>query len=206
MRHTNASIQNGPFTIRRFSAQFSKQNSVQDDSGIETKKQIIQLRAQQRELLRNYDESLRELHIYDEEDMSEEDRLILRVARIFGECEVGAPKNFIKEVKKYIKRWKTTARLEDAVKRAILNIVVKNPELEDEELLSILMNYCFNYLLANNESVAVKVYSMEVLYNISNKIPEIKGELISVIEEQIKKGTPAIKSIGRKQLKKLYRD
>ena len=98
-----------------------KLTSLEEGADEETKKQIAQLRAQQRELLRNYDESLSELHIYDEEDMSEEDRLILRVARIFGECEIGAPKNFIKEVKRYIKKWKTTPRLEEAIERAIDN-------------------------------------------------------------------------------------
>lgn len=98
-----------------------KLTSLEESADEETKKQITELRVQQKELLKNYDKSLRDLHIYDEEEMSEEDRLILRVARIFGECEIGAPKNFIKEVKKYIKKWKTTPRLEEAIKRATEN-------------------------------------------------------------------------------------
>ena len=98
-----------------------KLSTLEENADEKTKNEINQLKAQQRELLRNYDESLRELHIYDEEDISEEDRLILRVARIFGECEVGAPKSFIKEVKKYIKKWKTTDRLQEAMQRAIEN-------------------------------------------------------------------------------------
>jgi pSer/pThr/pTyr-binding forkhead associated (FHA) protein len=98
-----------------------KLTTLEENASEETKNEIAVLKAQQRELLRNYDESLRELHIYDEEDISEEDRIILRVARIFGECEVGAPKNFIKEVKKYIKKWKTTDRLNEAIQRALEN-------------------------------------------------------------------------------------
>ena len=98
-----------------------KLSELEENASEETKKEISQLKAQQKALLRNYDESLRELHIYDEEDMSEEDRIILRVARIFGECEIGAPNNFVKEVKRYIKKWKTTKRLEEAMQRALQN-------------------------------------------------------------------------------------
>lgn len=95
------------------------EENLGQDADSETKGKIESIRSQQRELLRNYDQALSDLHIYDEDDMSEEDRLILRISRIFGECEIAAPKNFTKEVKRYIKKWKTTDRLKLAMQRAL---------------------------------------------------------------------------------------
>jgi membrane-bound lytic murein transglycosylase D len=49
---------------------------------------------------------------------TEEERLILKMARLFGECELALPDGFMKEVKSYIKKWKSTGRLAKAMRRA----------------------------------------------------------------------------------------
>ncbi|HUU03711.1 MAG TPA: FHA domain-containing protein [Myxococcota bacterium] len=46
-----------------------------------------------------------------------EDRLIFKVARLFGECELNMPRKFTEEVKDYIEKWKSTSRLREAVRR-----------------------------------------------------------------------------------------
>lgn len=43
--------------------------------------------------------------------------LILRMARLFGECQLDVPADFVDEVKRYIARWKATPRLENAIRR-----------------------------------------------------------------------------------------
>jgi membrane-bound lytic murein transglycosylase D len=53
--------------------------------------------------------------------LREEDRLILQVARLFGECEINMPTDFVDEVKRYIDKWKTTPRLENAIRRLAAN-------------------------------------------------------------------------------------
>ncbi len=50
-------------------------------------------------------------------DMSEEDKIIMRVARIFGECDINIPDGFLKEVKKYINKWRRSTRLKNAIRR-----------------------------------------------------------------------------------------
>jgi soluble lytic murein transglycosylase-like protein len=50
--------------------------------------------------------------------MSEQDRAVFHVARLFGECEATMPKDFLKEVNKYIRRWKSTERLSASIRRA----------------------------------------------------------------------------------------
>jgi hypothetical protein len=52
---------------------------------------------------------------------------------------------------------------------------------------------------------AVKMFSMNILYNISEAEPDLKPELAAVIEDQLPKGTPGLKNSGQKMLKKLYR-
>ena len=53
--------------------------------------------------------------------LTPQDRLILRVTRLFGECEVAAPREYLGEVNRYINQWRRTPRFEDAVKRAQAN-------------------------------------------------------------------------------------
>lgn len=43
--------------------------------------------------------------------------IILRMARLFGECQLDVPDDFVDEVKRYIARWKATPRLENAIRR-----------------------------------------------------------------------------------------
>ena len=76
--------------------------------------------ARRREMERNYEQMLTALHFYDPK-MTEQQKLIMRVARIFGECELNMPPDFVSEVEKYIGYWKSTKRFETAVQRAKTN-------------------------------------------------------------------------------------
>jgi len=68
-------------------------------------------------LEQNYEKYLEDIGIYSK-DMPPEDRLILRMTRLFGESEVKMPKDFVAEVKKYIQKWRSTDRLDKALTRA----------------------------------------------------------------------------------------
>lgn len=70
-----------------------------------------------RQMEKNYDQFLNSLHFYDSK-MTEQQRLIIRVARIFGECELNMPPDFVSEVEKYIGYWKSSKRFENAVRTA----------------------------------------------------------------------------------------
>ncbi|MDN5940163.1 MAG: transglycosylase SLT domain-containing protein, partial [Salinisphaera sp.] len=63
-----------------------------------------------------YDSLVRESGLLDE-DMSAEDKLIYRMARVFGECELNMPADFVTTVKDYIARWQSTGRLPQAMAR-----------------------------------------------------------------------------------------
>jgi len=74
------------------------------------------LRSELRDMEAQYDHYLDELGVLGQ-DLSEQDRVILRVARIFGECELSMPEDFAAEVKSYISKWRTTNRLKRSLQR-----------------------------------------------------------------------------------------
>jgi pSer/pThr/pTyr-binding forkhead associated (FHA) protein len=78
---------------------------------------ILSKRQEIKNLESKYDRFVKELGLYDS-NMSEQDRAVFRVARLFGECEATMPKEFIAEVNKYILRWKSTDRLTNGIRRA----------------------------------------------------------------------------------------
>lgn len=81
------------------------------------KKKVAAYQARRNELVSNYDRFVSALNTY-ENEKDEQGRLILKVARMFGECEINIPDGFRQEVNNYINKWKSTRRLENAVKRA----------------------------------------------------------------------------------------
>jgi membrane-bound lytic murein transglycosylase D len=82
-------------------------------------KQVAELQAKKdrfKGMEKEYNSFVKELGIYGK--LSEEDRIIMRMARLFGECEVAMPPGFADEVKRYIGLWKSTNRLQTALDRA----------------------------------------------------------------------------------------
>lgn len=72
---------------------------------------------QRKEMEKNYEQFLGALGFYSSK-LTEPEKLILRVARIFGECEISMPAGFVTEVQNYIKKWQTSDRLEKAISTA----------------------------------------------------------------------------------------
>ena len=96
------------------------QDAVKASNNQRGMEQIKRIEARRAVMENSYDRYLASLHVYSPK-MSEQDRLVLRVARIFGECELDMPPDFVAEVKKYIKYWQSSDRLERAITRARAN-------------------------------------------------------------------------------------
>jgi membrane-bound lytic murein transglycosylase D len=79
--------------------------------------EIARLRSQRQNLDDGYNHLLASLKVYDPK-MSEQQKLVLRVARIFGECEVAMPPEFLNEIQNYINKWKSSGRYLRAVNLA----------------------------------------------------------------------------------------
>ena len=68
-------------------------------------------------LMATYEKLVGELGVYSE-NMDEKEKTIYHVARVFGECEIGMPSDFVDEVENYIDLWKKSPRLRQAIARA----------------------------------------------------------------------------------------
>jgi hypothetical protein len=92
----------------------------------------------------------------------------------------------------------------DGMKRHSLHLISRSTL--PAERLGEITGICFDWLMHPGEAVATKMYSMEILYLISEIEPDLKNELADSIRMQMLEGTPGIKSCGRRILSKLGRD
>jgi hypothetical protein len=91
--------------------------------------------------------------------------------------------------------------LHDSVKRNVVRLLqfIDIPKKHQGTVA----NICFKFLRDTKEPVATRVFSMTVLANLIKEIPELKNELIPIIEDQLPFGSAAFVSRGRKVLKEL---
>ncbi|MEZ5352787.1 MAG: FHA domain-containing protein [Bryobacteraceae bacterium] len=79
--------------------------------------ELRKYRSRRETMGRNYDNFLSTLQVYDK-SLTPQKRLILRVARIFGESELAMPPEFVSEVENYIRAWQGSDRMAKAIRRA----------------------------------------------------------------------------------------
>ncbi len=86
-----------------------------DDAGVRT--ELASGRARLRDLSKSYDRFLEELGLFGE-GVDERRRLVLRMVRVFGECEVAMPPALSDEINRTIASWQADTRLVKALDRA----------------------------------------------------------------------------------------
>lgn len=91
--------------------------AVSKETGTQLLEQIQNDRKDHLQMEDTYNKLVVNLGIY-KKRMGEEERIILRIARIFGECEINMPPGFVNEVQNYIKKWQSTNRYVRAIRRA----------------------------------------------------------------------------------------
>jgi hypothetical protein len=91
--------------------------------------------------------------------------------------------------------------IHDAVKRNTMRLLqfIDVPKTYQGRVADI----CFTFLKHRNEAVAIRVFAMTVLANISAQNPELKPELKIIIEDQLPYESPAYVSRARRLLKGL---
>ena len=92
----------------------------------------------------------------------------------------------------------------DTIKRHLVKIL--SFSILPEEYLGKLFDICLGFIESTKETVAVKVHSMQILYNISELEPELKPELIAIIENQSEKSSSGFKARGIMLLDKLIKE
>ena len=92
------------------------------------------------------------------------------------------------------------------LKRNILRLLSQRTNEFTEDQQGILLDVCYMFIMNSDEKPAIMVYSMDILYDISNQYPDLKNELISTIESQMPTASAGIKSRSKKMLKRLYEE
>lgn len=91
--------------------------------------------------------------------------------------------------------------IHDSVKRNTLRMLqfVRVPKVHQ----GVTIDLCFGFLTDAKEAIAIRVFAMTVLANITKEVPELKNELIPLIEDQIPYASAGFLSRGAKVLKQL---
>ena len=85
--------------------------------------------------------------------------------------------------------------------RSLLRMLTRYDIPEEEQ--GLLIDLCFSYLVSELFPLAVKVHAMQIIYLHVLIYPELKNELIAVIEDQEENNSVGFKSRGRNLIKQL---
>lgn len=136
--------------------------------------------------------------------LSNDYRLAQRASWVVNYCTEKNPKLILPYLDKIVDNLEKT-EVHDAVKRNALR-AMQFIEIPSKHLGKA-TDSCFKILMDENEAVAVRVFAMTVIYNISEKEPDIKNELKICIEQLLTlPHKPAIASRGKKTLKLLAKN
>ena len=124
-------------------------------------------------------------------------RVTQRAAWIVSHCIETYPELISPHLKKIILNLRKS-ELPDAVKRNTVRILqfIDIPGNLTGETADI----CFDFFQSSDEPIAVRCFSMTVLYNITKKEPGLKNELKLLIEKQLPHGSAGMVSRGKRIL------
>jgi hypothetical protein len=130
--------------------------------------------------------------------LTDEYRIVQRAAMAFGRCIDDHPQL----MSPYWEQLLSSCALPDApdaVKRNVIR-VIQNIPIPDE-YLGMAASICFDLLANHKESIAVRAFSMTVLYNISLREPELQSELCLLIQDQWEHQSVGFRNRGAKILR-----
>lgn len=107
---------------------------------------------------------------------------------------------YIAAITKRLKTEKNASKRRHWLKLISLNEI-------DEKEMGLLLDYCIGIFTSGSEAIAVRVHAMQILYNISEKEPELKPEVLQIIEQELElHPTAGIRSRGKKLAVKLRKE
>ncbi len=124
-------------------------------------------------------------------------RVVQRGAWVISFCAENEPGLIKKHIGPLINNL-SKPNLHDAVKRNTLK-VFEDVDVPDK-WIGQLVDHCFRYIHSVNEPIAVKAISINILVNTCKKFPELKEELIPLLNELLNHDSPAIQSCAKKGL------
>src|SRR5262249_27639194 len=90
---------------------------VASSGNAQSQDQVKRYYERRRQMETNYDRFISGLKLYDH-TLTPQEQLVLRITRLFGECETAAPPEYLAEVGSYIRRWQSSGRFARSIARA----------------------------------------------------------------------------------------
>lgn len=123
-----------------------------------------------------------------------------RAAWMMDKIHDKAPELIIPLIPEMIQQIKTEQS--EGKKRHFLKLISLNNISAEQQ--GLVFDYCLKAFTSAKEPLAVRVHAMQVLFNISETEPELKPEILTLIEHEMENHSSAgIVSRGRKLVQKL---
>lgn len=123
--------------------------------------------------------------------LKEEGQLSMRTARVFDladEAYPGLAKKYLEKLYYYIPEAKHRS-----VQRCFMRTLSRYPITEDEELLGVFYDFSFRLITDQTAPIAVRYYGMYFAYQTCLKEPDLKHELLPMLDEIIKHDSSGMK-------------
>ena len=85
--------------------------------------------------------------------------------------------------------------------RSLLRMLCRYEINEKDQ--GVLVDLCFSYMVSDLYPVAVKVHAMQIIFNHALIYPELKEELVTIIEDQVGNNSVGFKSRGTRIIRQL---
>lgn len=128
----------------------------------------------------------------------------MRAARVIQLCVNSNPGLFLPFAENYIE--KSLDSNIDGVKRSFLKIYSENVNLKSLKNVGLLLDKCFELINTQNESIAVKAYSIDIILKIIKFEPDLINELIPILEKLMFSSSVGLRSKAKKIYKELMKN
>jgi hypothetical protein len=136
--------------------------------------------------------------------MKDEYPISMRAARVVDECAERNPGLIEPYLDEMIRRLPEIVT--DGVKRGFLRFLVRTKAKLTPTLRGYLVDTCFDFLSSGSSSIAIRYYSLLILYEISKREKTLKTELLDVVEDGIFRNQFGDGSAVANIRKKLYKE
>ncbi len=93
----------------------------------------------------------------------------------------------------------------EGVKRGFLKILSENSECLDEDSWGIITNLAFEWMNNPKEAISVRYYCIDLITQLQDQYPEIREELISILESIMEDESGGLRTKCAKTIQKLNR-
>lgn len=121
--------------------------------------------------------------------------LTQRVSSVISYCVEAHPQLIEKHLATFVQQLDQPI-ISNTVKRNVVRVLQYSKV--PESISGYVVDVCFKLITAPEEPVAIKAFSLTVLANLAQKYPDLKSEILLVIEDQWPRTTAAFHSRAKK--------